>query len=489
MSQKSKLVKIIIIGLWLIIIAIPFFCFLEVLTLRIFDESRNANNAFEMYKSGLSIATTYEGKPELWNTKPPLLIWLQVISFHLFGVNAFAFRLPVASLGFLTCVGLFLFSFKHLKYFWHGIFTSLVLVTSLGFMKTHGATTGDFDVPLTFFTTLYCLSYFLYIKHKENKFLVLFFVGLLFSILTKSAAGLLFLPALFIFTIYKKFLFQLLQNKTLYLGIFFLIVFIGGYYIIRDNLQPNYIKEVIENEYTGRYNTPQEGNKGGFDYYFKLIKNHRFFNWFYLLFISFFLGFFNKNKKLWDLHLFSCILIISYFIVITLAKTKLEWYDIPMYPFFSIIIANFIYMLYDFISKQNIGFRKTPIGLTLVILFFTFPYIKVLNFLSEEEKAVYLEHHLMPKYLSENSSFLPDSVNVLFHSGYKPNLLFYSRALQEEGKSINFINYDEIDNYNSFIVNNKTYIDSIEKNYDFKKKKIYEFKNVPIYKFENLKKK
>ena len=60
----------------------------------LWDESRLAVNALEMRQRGFSLVTTYGFAPDLWNTKPPLLIWLQAGSIDLFGAREWAIRLP-----------------------------------------------------------------------------------------------------------------------------------------------------------------------------------------------------------------------------------------------------------------------------------------------------------------------------------------------------------------------------------------------------------
>ena len=60
----------------------------------LWDESRNIINALEMDRRGLGIVTTWRGAADLWNTKPPLLIWLMVGSVRLFGASVWPLRLP-----------------------------------------------------------------------------------------------------------------------------------------------------------------------------------------------------------------------------------------------------------------------------------------------------------------------------------------------------------------------------------------------------------
>ncbi|MGI4881264.1 MAG: ArnT family glycosyltransferase, partial [Janthinobacterium lividum] len=66
------------------------------LKMQAWDESRLAVNAIEMMMTGERVVTTYGFQPDLWNTKPPLVINLMAWSMQLFGPNFFAMRLPSA---------------------------------------------------------------------------------------------------------------------------------------------------------------------------------------------------------------------------------------------------------------------------------------------------------------------------------------------------------------------------------------------------------
>ncbi len=84
--------------LFFIIIAPLFFWGLDFLPVMHFDKGRLAINALEMYNNGFSIHTTFYNEVDFWNTKPPLMIWLEVASMKTFGFNLIAFRLPAAFL-------------------------------------------------------------------------------------------------------------------------------------------------------------------------------------------------------------------------------------------------------------------------------------------------------------------------------------------------------------------------------------------------------
>src|SRR5688572_17362545 len=62
--------------------------------IRIWDEAIYANNALEMTETENLLVLHNNGEPSLYNTKPPLNIWLQALSIRVFGINEFAIRLP-----------------------------------------------------------------------------------------------------------------------------------------------------------------------------------------------------------------------------------------------------------------------------------------------------------------------------------------------------------------------------------------------------------
>ena len=95
-----------------VLLAIPIFWHLDTLPIRVWDEARLAINAYEMLNNGDLIVTHFNGKPDMWNTKPPLLIWIQALFMKILGVNELSVRMPSTIAAFLTCIVLFIFSKK-----------------------------------------------------------------------------------------------------------------------------------------------------------------------------------------------------------------------------------------------------------------------------------------------------------------------------------------------------------------------------------------
>ena len=68
------------------------------------DESLYVTSAAEMLQNGQWAATTFEGRLDYFNSKPPLNVWLIATSFKLFGVNLWSMRLPSAFAGLATVI-------------------------------------------------------------------------------------------------------------------------------------------------------------------------------------------------------------------------------------------------------------------------------------------------------------------------------------------------------------------------------------------------
>lgn len=403
-----------------------------------------------MSKNGNLIVTYYEGNPDMWNTKPPLMIWAQVFFIKTIGLNELSVRLPSAIAAFLTCMALLWFSVKHLNSFWFGFIAVLVLMTSQGYVSMHGSRSGDYDALLTLFTTLYCLTYFVYLEKGQLKHLYLTFVFLALGILTKGVAAALFLPALFVFTLVKKKMLPVLANKHTYIGLLIPIVLVGAYYLLRESQNPGYLQAVFENELGGRYTTPKEGHYGKLYYYFNNIVDARFTHWYLLLPCGLALGLLNKNKKISSITLYSALLIITFHWVINSAATKLAWYDIPMYPFFAILVAVFVHYIFTLLVswkklEEKLTFNIIPS--IFLFLLFAAPFGETWDntywpFEEEEHKDGYALGYVLKDAFDNRRNL--DGYNIL-HVGANPHWLFYTRMLQEKNQNLSFKKYKNLE--------------------------------------------
>lgn len=159
----------IIIALVFILI-IPFLLFYDLGggVLQIWDEARRGVNAFEMLRNGNLLVSHYEGMPDMWGTKPSLLVAIQAGMMGIFGPGELAVRFPSALAGLMTCIFVVYFSAKYLGKPWLGLIWSIVLVSCNGYVDMHGTRTGDFDALLTLFMFLYSLFFPIY-RNKRAK--------------------------------------------------------------------------------------------------------------------------------------------------------------------------------------------------------------------------------------------------------------------------------------------------------------------------------
>lgn len=99
MSSFAKYIAIAIVG------ALLFFPFLGHVHLFDWDEINFAECAREMIETDNYLQVQINYQP-FWE-KPPLFIWMQVLSMKLFGVNEYAARFPNAIIGILTLLSIF----------------------------------------------------------------------------------------------------------------------------------------------------------------------------------------------------------------------------------------------------------------------------------------------------------------------------------------------------------------------------------------------
>lgn len=430
----------------ILITALPLFSHLDSLPIQSWDEARVVTNALEMYqgRGNNILVPTYYGEPEMWNTKPPLLIWMQVLSMKIFGINELAVRLPTAFAAFFTCLLLYWFCARKLNKPLLGIIAAGMLTTSEGYIRVHGARTGDYDALLILFTTAYTLFYFLYLDTRHKKYIYTAAGMLALGCLTKGVAALFFTPALFLFTLLFRRHYFVFKSKHFYisLGIF---IFIGlGYYLLREHFNPGYLKAVWENELGGRYNDTLEDHVGNYWYYWDWIKSKGFEYWIVFFPVGVWLAFTSASKKIRYFFLYVLLLIVVQFTIISTAQTKLNWYEMPIYPFLALFSAIPLFILLRVLfrfarkinSKKYVGF-----AFLLLLLFFYSPYKNIIDF---------VESSIPPNVDVENMNmaiFLKDAKDGKHNiDGYKlvwdefqPNLMWYVFAYM--GKPENVVRF------------------------------------------------
>lgn len=410
--------------------------------IRQWDESSLAVNALEMALNGNPLVKYMGGEIDLINTKPPLAIWFIIGCMKIFGYTEFALRLPSAVCALATVFIIYIFCRYYLNDSLAAFLSGLVLITSIGFTGEHVARTGDYDAVLVLWIIIYSLSYFIFLETKEKRkkkiFLTITTVALVLAVWTKGIAGLLVLPSLFIYTIYKKKVKDLFLSPSTYICAIAFIALSLSYYFLREFYSSGFLKAVLENELTGRYmDVVPGGTQRGFLYYLRGMLSYRFRPWIYLLPLCWIATFAKQVKIIRNFSVFGLIYFFSYFFIISYSKTKFHWYDAPLYPIASLmvglnlatLIGAFIIFLRKKFFKQVPLFQDKIVYCLIIGSLFFLPYLKNLH-------EVYQD---IP--FRENNKSITD-VSLLYRDYFKELRNFSSEIRPSKSIVINTVEYN-----------------------------------------------
>lgn len=162
-----------------------------------YDEARHGVNAYEMIKNNDYLVHTYQGAPDLWNTKPPMSFWLIALSYRIFGYNAFALRFFSALAIVLGAAIIAIWAAKQYGK-WAVPLTLLMFTANAALFQLHFARFGDADSQYQFFYTMAMLC----LLQSRKNFKWLYGCGLFFSLafLEKSIHSLT-IPVVCFFTL------------------------------------------------------------------------------------------------------------------------------------------------------------------------------------------------------------------------------------------------------------------------------------------------
>lgn len=432
---------------FLLLCYFSFFLRLTSYPLLMWDESRFAVNAFEMLKTNNFIVITYDGVPDLWNTKPPLSIWIMSFFMKCFGYSDLVVRLPSAIAATITAISIYRFVLKHLKDVVAAFFSGMVLISSVGFIGMHVARTGDADSLAVLFITLFAIYYYNSIEKASASEIdkrALYISSLFFALalLTKSSYAFFVLPGILVYILITG-KWKILVNKHFYLAAILSLLPLLLYYLLREHQNPGYLKAVWVNEYGGRFSETVEKHAHPFYYYFVQLLNYRYFYWlyFFLIGIPFLLkgkssaG--NKIARYCALSGFSILLVISF------SKTKLDWYDAAVFPFFSIVcgilLSKLAGLLIAYFMVRKAFYTKVIYVLFFIIIFF-YPYRKVLSYINiKPGEAAYIRLKYGP-FMKQLYKENPNDSVVFYENVYNSQLLYYTKTFKEEGKKVEIVN-------------------------------------------------
>jgi 4-amino-4-deoxy-L-arabinose transferase-like glycosyltransferase len=212
-------------------------------------EGQYAGGAREMLQAHQWLWPTNNGLPRL--PKPPLLYWLIIGSFKIFGVNVAAARLPIA-LAVIASTALTFLIGEKLGGYWRGFFAGLIYLGSCG-----TSLLGRIIMPEPVFSAFIVGAIFCGVcGYQRRRSRAFWFLGFWFccalACLTKSVLGLIYPLAVFallgIFYREARLRFRRLFHWA-YFAIFILIVL--PWYVVTAQHFPDFLPQLFRIEWLG----------------------------------------------------------------------------------------------------------------------------------------------------------------------------------------------------------------------------------------------
>ncbi|UOQ96300.1 glycosyltransferase family 39 protein [Hymenobacter sp. 5317J-9] len=403
--------------------------------LHVWDEARLAVNAAEMLQSGDWLVTRYNGQPDLWNTKPPLLIWLQAGCLHVLGYNMWALRLPsvLAALG--TAGLLYRFGCRTLRSRFVGAFAALILATSPGFNGTHVSRFGDYDALLTLALTATALQWYRYAHQRQAKQLWRGAAWFAVALLTKSAAAVLLLPAVgagWLALPGGRWATRQWRTYGAIIGAFGPLLL---FYLLREAAAPGYLAATWFNDWYGRISQHIVTVQYPWWIYFQRLFFPGLLTWSWLLPVGGWLASSNA-AALPRRHFarFAGLLVLTFLVIISAARTRLGWYSAPVYPLAALLCALGLEHVVRAVRTRWRWSRPVVVGLLTVATAMPAGLLLYHEHRRwESEKADPMLHfgYQLPPLLTLQPR--PRAVTIVQAERYQAVLLFYVAALRQAG--------------------------------------------------------
>jgi 4-amino-4-deoxy-L-arabinose transferase-like glycosyltransferase len=232
------------------------------------DEINFAENAREMIVTGdyLNVRVDFE----VFYEKPPLFLWMQALSMHIFGVNEFAARFPNAMAGLCTMIVLFNIGQRHFSTFFGLVWAFAYSAGILSFMYFKS---GIIDPWFNFFifNGIYQFIRFVNAEGNRNKFIILSALSIGLGILTKGPVALLvFLLVGFFYLVFNRFRLKINIQQILLYGL--MLMLSGGFWFILQIVTGHWQTVVDFFVYQVRLAEQKDAGHGGFPgYHFVMI--------------------------------------------------------------------------------------------------------------------------------------------------------------------------------------------------------------------------
>jgi 4-amino-4-deoxy-L-arabinose transferase-like glycosyltransferase len=253
----------------LLLFSVLFFLFLGRFPLSDPDEGRYAEIPREMIEQGDLITPRLDYVK--YFEKPPLLYWLNALSFTVFGLNEFAARFPSALCGLMGIlltyqIGWKLFGRRP------AFLGALVLGSSVGYLSL--GRVNITDMVLTFCLTASLGSFLLATRDGEQHrgaYFHLFYASAAFAVLAKGLIGVLFPGAVIFFYLLFTRRWRTLREMRLATGIPLFLVIAAPWFILVSIKNPEFPRFFFIHEHFERYLTKVHGRYQPFWFFIPVV--------------------------------------------------------------------------------------------------------------------------------------------------------------------------------------------------------------------------
>ena len=391
------------------------FCF----PLRDPSEARYAEIARKMVMSGDWITLFHSDGMPFW-AKPPLSTWLSAMGMSLFGIHAFAARLPI----FLVAMGTIWLVMRMARTRPQESLpkiSALILLTSGAFYVISAAVMTD--IPLTFATTLSMVAFWHTVR-TEKSFLwkYLFFVGISLGLLSKGPVSLILIgfPTL-LWSLKYLTLRELWQKFPWIVGMLLVIALAAPWYILAELKTPGFLNYFFMGEHLGRFLVKDWPG----DLYGHAHADHRGRIWVYFLLTTlpwslWGIGIAAFHIRKWrtviqdDWCVYLLLWTFTSTLLFTFTRNIILTYTLPSIPAFSLLIG------YYYITKGGIAWIRRAFIMSCLVLpslfFITIVYFQFDNsiiisqknliemfkktYTNTQDKLIYYHPHHHPFYYS-----------------------------------------------------------------------------------------
>lgn len=336
--MKIRNVSVILVGI-LVLVAYYFGLFVDLTG----DAGKYAAISRHIVESGDWINLKIHNEP--YDQKPPLIFWLSAVSFKLFGMHNWSFKiLPVlygfAGIWFTSQLGKSLYNRNV------GNLAAIMLATSwvyfLFSMDVHT------DLVLTANVTFAIWQFVAYEKTKKRLNFVLAFIGVGLAMITKGPIGVA-IPAFALGThlLVKGKIRELFSPKWLIGIVIACVVSIPAFIGLYNQFGLKGIQFFFFTNNIGRITGSYVGHNTDYFFYFHTLF-YLLLPWTFLLLFAFyheFKNYFTASPKTREYYTLGGIWL--FFIIISIAKGKAPHYIFPVIPMILIVVARWVSATFD----------------------------------------------------------------------------------------------------------------------------------------------